>query len=40
MEKAAKYADENAKGEYTLVRDALYVAYISAIQDVLKVRLI
>lgn len=40
MKRATKYAEENSKGEFTWVRDALYVAYLSGIQDALKVRFI
>lgn len=40
MDKAREYAEEHSKGEFTWVRDALYVAYLTAIQDYSKVRLL
>lgn len=39
-DKAVLFANEHAKGKDIWVRDALYIAYISAIQDTLKIRII
>ena len=39
-DKASAYANDNAQGEFTWVRDALFVAYLTGVQDSIKIRLI
>lgn len=39
-DKAQTYANDNAQGQFTWVRDALYVAYLTGVQDSSKLRLL
>ena len=40
MDKAKVYAEKHSVGQYAWVRDMLYVAYLSAIQEYTKTRLL
>jgi len=39
-DKASDYANDNAQDEFTWVRDALFVAYLTGVQDSIKIRLL
>lgn len=39
-DKASIYANDNAQGQFTWVRDALYVAYLTGVQESIKIRLL